>query len=157
MKIFSLLPAYSNPQTNNKKNLSNSQKPQQAPKLRALSHDQVSFKRDVEIKDLDGFVRVVCKDLNKFFPELKKSEKKYTKDLLICKIVQKPVVIRLWARQQEGSTSPELVIQVKHKLNCDSWDDIPILPSDIIPANDLTYDNFRKLINQKVSDFKAAQ
>lgn len=157
MKIFSLLPAYSNPQTNNIQKSNNSQRPQAMPKLGALTHDQVSFMRDIEIKDLDDVVRIVYNnDLTKFFPELKKSEKKYIIDLLKCKILQKPVTIRLFARQKKGS-SPELVVQFKHKKDSASWKDIPISRSDIISANDLNYDTFRSLINKKMHDFREAQ
>lgn len=54
MRIFSSLPAYSNPQTSQNKNVNNSQKFQSVPKLGVLSHDQVSFTgapKVVEIAD----------------------------------------------------------------------------------------------------------
>lgn len=100
MKIFSLLPAYSNPQTNNNKNLNNSQNPQQAPKLKALSHDQVSFKSEIYLESGN----IILKNMDELLPKFMKHYGEDFIEVLKRKIKKHGVVIRVFANKlSEGA------------------------------------------------------
>lgn len=81
MRIFSLMPACSNSQTNRNQKLNHSQNPQLAPKLDTMSKDHVSFTgapavKTIDFRNIKDLLPYFC---NAHFDELEKGLEKLAK------------------------------------------------------------------------------
>lgn len=155
MRIFSLMPAYQSPQANRNQSLNHSQNSQQSLRLKALSHDQVSFKGKRGIEKLLE-KKVIITGFEELLPNSWKKFEEDIKDLLLCKIRQRPrMKVRFSVKMPTTERNPYLSIYLKEQESKQPWSSKNLVA--VIPCSNEVYHDGRRIGGNIGLDFDKLQ